>query len=78
MNDARLTIRLPTEELKFAKDYASQHGITLTGLIRHYIENLEEKEHSDIPPEVETIAGTVPADVDAQAEYYADMQEKHS
>ena len=78
MNDARMTIRLPAEQLDFVRTYAEEHGLTLTGLVRHYFQTLQEKEKGRMPPEVEEIAGTVPADVDARGEYHADMLRKHS
>lgn len=78
MNDARMSIRLPAEQLEFAKQYAEEHGLTLTGLVQHYFQALQEKEQGEMPPEVEEIAGTVPADVDARAEYREHMLRKHS
>jgi hypothetical protein len=78
MNDARMTIRLPVNELVFAKTYAKEHGLTLTGLVHHYFKTLAKKEKSGIPPEVDAIAGTVPADVNAKDEYSIDTLRKHS
>jgi hypothetical protein len=73
-----MTIRLPVDELVFAKAYAKEHGLTLTGLVQHYFATLAKKEKTRIPPEVAEIAGTVPADVDAHDEYAVDTLRKHS
>lgn len=78
MNDARLTIRLPSEELEYAKAYAKGHGTTLTGLIHHYFRLLRSQEQADVPPEVSCIAGTLPAEIDARADYHRHMLGKHS
>ncbi len=78
MNDARMTIRLPVDELVFAKAYAKEHGLTLTGLVHHYFATLAKKEKVNIPPEVAEIAGTVPVDVDARDVYAVDTLRKHS
>lgn len=75
MNDARMTIRLPADELAFAKAYAKEHGLTLTGLVHHYFETLARKEQGrNLPPEVAEIAGTVPSDVDVRDEYHTDAR----
>lgn len=71
-----MTIRLPAEDLEFAKSYAKEHGVSLTGLIQHYINRLEHNEGGEVPPEVSKIAGSVPADVDAREEYHTDMLRK--
>lgn len=79
MNDARMTVRLPADELAFAKAYAKNHGLTLTGLVHHYFDTLARSERgSDIPAEVTEIAGTVPPDLDARDQYYDDALRKHS
>jgi hypothetical protein len=79
MNDARMTIRLPADELAFAKAYAKNHGLTLTGLVHHYFDTLARTEQGgDIPAEVTEIAGTVPPDLDARDQYYAAALRKHS
>ena len=78
MNDARMTIRLPADELMFAKEYAREHDLTLTGLVHHYFGTLARKEGGEVPPEVAEIAGTVPADVGVLDEYHADALKKHS
>lgn len=40
MSTRKLTIRLPEEEIDFAKRYASNHGMTMTELINRYLKEL--------------------------------------
>ncbi len=77
MNDAKLTVRLPADDLKFAKNYARKHRLTLTGLIKHYVKLLEQAEAESIPTEVSSIVGIIPDTVDAVKEYHEDMAKKH-
>lgn len=69
MNDAKLTIRLPTAELDFAKSYARRSGCSLTTLISRYLTRLRSATEGEIPSEIKAIAGLVPPKVDARAEY---------
>ncbi len=69
MKTAKMTVRLPEDELAFAKDYARKHGFSLTGLIHRYLHRLLQAESGDIPMEVRRVTGIVPAQVDARAEY---------
>lgn len=78
MNDVRMTIRLPADELVFAKACAKEHGFTLAGLVHHYFETLAQKEKGRIPTEVAEIAGVIPSDVDVRDDYYAAALRKHS
>ena len=78
MKDARMTIRLPAGELAFAKAYARRHGLTLTGLIHHYLQRLQRSEEGDVPPQVSAIAGVVSPDLDVVDEHHSAMGEKHA
>jgi hypothetical protein len=76
MDTAKLTVRLPKNDLEFAKRYAQAHRMTLTELIDRYLRSLQG-ETGTIHPEVEKISGLIPADVDARAEYRAHILEKY-
>ena len=78
MNNAKLTIRLPSAELAFAKQYAREHGFTLTGLIHRYLSRLREFETEETPPEVSSIAGIIPNSADVVRDaYIAHSEKKH-
>ena len=77
MNDAKLTIRLPASELEFAKAYAREHRLTVTALVQRFLQQLRGTPNPDVPRSLADIAGLVPPEVDARAEYVASRQEKH-
>lgn len=68
MNDAKLTIRLPTADLEFARSYAKQNGFSLTALISRYLERLQSSTDGKIPSEIKAITGIIPSSVDAREE----------
>jgi len=76
MDTAKLTVRLPKNDLEFAKRYAQAHRITVTELIDRYLRSLQAGVGA-IHPEVERISGLIPADVDARAEYREHLLEKY-
>jgi hypothetical protein len=41
METIELTVRLPKENLEFAKRYAREHGLTVTELIGRYLKALQ-------------------------------------
>jgi Family of unknown function (DUF6364) len=43
MKDARLTLRVPRNLLDDAKEYASEHGTSLTRLVSEYLRQLTAK-----------------------------------
>ena len=76
MDTAKLTVRLPKNDLEFAKRYAQAHRMTVTELIDRYLRSLQG-ESGTIHPEVEKISGLIPANVDARAEYREHVLEKY-
>lgn len=77
METAKLTIRLPKEDLEFAKQYAQEHQVTVTELIDRYLRRLRNTPGASIHPEVEKISGLVPSDIDARAQYREHLASKH-
>lgn len=77
MNDAKLTVRLPSVELEFAKSYARAHGFSLTALIHGHLTRLQAAQVSRVPTEVAAIAGIVPPGVDARRDYREHAEAKH-
>jgi hypothetical protein len=74
---AKLTIRLPREDLDFAKTYAKAHGVSLTEVIDRYLRSLRDREHRP-SAEVVRVTGLIPVDVDGEAEYRRYLVEKHN
>ncbi len=50
----------------------------LTELIHRCFQRLRGRVDSEIDPDIEKISGLVASDVDAQAEYYERLRQKHS
>lgn len=74
----KLTVRLPEENVEFVKQYAVDHGLTVTDLLDRYLTRLRQsRAPRPIHPAVERISGIVPADVDAEALYHQHLIEKH-
>ena len=77
METAKLTVRLPKQDLEFAKQYAQEHRITVTELIDRFLQRLQAGRMSPIHPEIEKISGLVPSDIDAEALYREHLLSKH-
>jgi hypothetical protein len=77
MATAKLTVRLPREEIELAKQYAQEHRVTVAELFDRYLRRLQEASGATIHPEVERISGLVPPDVDAKELYLDHLARKH-
>ena len=78
METKKLTVRLPSQDIGFAKEYARQHGISLTELIDRYFTSLQKPLLGKIHPEVQKITGLISGQVDAKNEYREYIEGKHS
>lgn len=74
----KLTVRLPKEDLAFAKRYAEQHGITVTEFIDRYLRRMRAMEQQELSPELEAITGLIPSDIQAEVEMLEHRASKHS
>lgn len=75
---AKLTIRLPQEDLDFVRRYARKHGVTITSIVNRYLAQLREgSEPRELHPSIERITGLAPAGVDAERAYLEHLEEKH-
>jgi hypothetical protein len=74
----KLTIRLPREDVAFAKDYAKAHGLSVTEVIARYLRRMRALDKQPPMPGLGAITGLVPSDVDAQTEFRRHRQNKHS
>ena len=77
MSTRKLTVRLPEEDIDFAKGYAARHGMTLTELIDRYLRQLRQRPEGGLHPDIQRFSGIVPSDIDARKEHRIAMAEKH-
>ena len=77
MNSAKLTIRLPAEELEFAKTYARDHGVSLTALVHRYFARLRAAQSPEVPVEVAPIIGLIPPAARVREEHATYLEKKH-
>lgn len=73
----KLTIRLPRQDVEFAKAYAKAHGLTVTEVIDRYLRQMRALEQHSPSPDLDAITGLVPADVDVAEEVRRHKVEKH-
>jgi Family of unknown function (DUF6364) len=83
--DTKLTLKLDKTVIEKAKEYASSHQRSLSGLIESYLQFLIEKGSSNngeeipVSPFVKSISSGVhiPADLDIRTEYSAYLTKKY-
>ena len=73
----KLTIRLPVQDVLFAKRYAREHGISVTEVIDRYLRQLRELENYSPSPALEAFSGILPPDIDAEREFREHQMQKH-
>lgn len=81
MNDARMTLRLPSEYLQFARNYATEREMTLTDLVIGYFKNLKESvaARDKLPECVRGMVGIIPAGKgDSVEEYHGHLMERYA
>lgn len=80
VNDARMTIRLPSASLAFAREYAAMVGTTVTDLVVGYFDRLRKSLAVDdsVPLSVRDVAGIVPEKVDAREAYREHIMERYT
>lgn len=69
MRTAELTIRLPEEDIEFAREYARTHDLSIADLIDRHLRDLRIRKLNGIHPEVDRISGILSAEIDARTEY---------
>ena len=74
----KLTIRLPREDVEFAKTYAAAHGVSLTEFIDRYLRRIRSLEKRTLGAELDVITGLVPRDIDVEDEYRQHLRNKHA
>lgn len=84
--DTKLTIKLDKNVIDRAKDYASSHRRSLSGLIESYLKSLvyqnnsNENEEIQISPFVKSLSSgvNIPVDLDYKKEYSNYLTEKYT
>jgi hypothetical protein len=77
MDETKLTVRVPRHVLADAKEYAREHGTTLTRLVTTHLEHLRADEHPlRDAPITRRLAGSLPPEASV-AEYRAHLEEKY-
>ena len=77
MPTRKLTVRLPEEDIEYAKNYALNHGITLTELIDRYFKKLRLSASEELHPDILRFSGIIPSDIDSRNDYLKDIEVKH-
>ncbi|MGM0595395.1 MAG: DUF6364 family protein [Pseudomonadota bacterium] len=73
----KLTIRLPREDVEFAKAYAKEHGVTVTEVIDRFLRRMRALEQESPSDKLAAITGLIPEGIDAEEAYRKHLQEKH-
>ena len=73
----KLTIRLPRQDLEFAKSYAKAHGISVTEFVDRYLRHMRGLETRTPAAELDPITGLVPPEIDVEEEYRRHVLDKH-
>lgn len=80
METQKLTVRLPQDDLQFIKQFALDHNITVTELIRRHLARLRQHTQTELSPKLQQITGILPQHIDvgsAREEYHDYLLSKH-
>jgi len=78
MDEAKLTIRIERATLERAKQYARQHGTSLTRLVTSHLERLgADDEAAGAAPITRRLSGVLPPDASLQ-DYRDHLERKHA
>lgn len=80
METQKLTVRLPQDDLKFLKQFAVDHQLTVTELIRRQLASLRQQSKAEISPLLQQITGILPSSIEipkASDEYHDYLLGKH-
>lgn len=73
----KLTLRLNQRLIEQAKEYATQHNISVSELVETYFLYLDLEREPAHTPLVQRLTGLLPADVDVKQEYEEYLIEKY-
>ncbi|GAB3685369.1 DUF6364 family protein [Salinisphaera aquimarina] len=74
---SNLTIRLPTEDIALAKQYAKTNGSSVTEVTDRYLRRIRLLDREVPRPVLDEITGLLPPGVDVEAEIEERRQGKH-
>lgn len=80
METQKLTVRLSQDDLQFLKQFALDHKLTVTELIRRQLASLRRQSNAEISPLLQQITGILPQNIDvskARKEYHDYLLDKH-
>jgi predicted DNA binding CopG/RHH family protein len=77
MSTRKLTIRLPEEDIEFAKEYALRNGISVTEMIDRYLKNLRNQVRNELHPDIQRFSGIISDNIDVKTAYHDALEEKH-
>jgi len=80
METQKLTVRLPQDDLLFIKQFAVEHNLTVTELIRRHLSHLRQQGQTTISPAIEKITGILPQEFkgsSARDDYHDYLLDKH-
>lgn len=80
METQKLTVRLPQDDLNFIKQFALEHNLTVTELIRRHFSQLRQQKAKNVSPKLQQITGILPHELDKanlKHEYHEHLLEKH-
>ncbi|CAA6824098.1 MAG: Unknown protein [uncultured Thiotrichaceae bacterium] len=80
METRKLTVRLPQDDLKFLKQFAIDHKLTVTELIHRQLSHLRQQSKTEISPLLKQMTGILPKDINvakASEEYHHYLLDKH-
>lgn len=73
----KLTVRLPTKDIEFAKRYAKEHGLTVTEVIDRYLRRMRALEEGAESSALDAITGLLPENMDVDEERLQHLKDKH-
>lgn len=73
----KVTVRLPKQDVEFAKAYAKAHGMSMTEVIDRHLRRLRALERHTPSAELDAITGLIPPELDAEQAYHDHLLEKH-
>ena len=73
----KITLRLPRQDVEFAKAYAKAHGLSMTEVIDRHLRRLRAVDRHTPSAELDAITGLLPPDLDAEQVYREHLVDKY-
>ncbi|NJO17971.1 MAG: hypothetical protein HC877_20265 [Thioploca sp.] len=72
-----LNISLPQTDLEFLQQYAQQQNLTVSEVITQWVRCLQVREKPSLHPQLATITGILPTNLNVRDDYYQHILRKH-